>query len=349
MKRGVLLFVTVLLIVAGLVLSGCPKPTPEPTTQQTPEPTTQPATIELKAASFDPDAAPHSVILSNAIQLIEERSEGRIKIDYWPNSSLLTKKTAFEDMRIGVCDIGMHCAGWEPDRMGVVAWSSVGFLNSTIDGVWKDWREHGEFYQFQLPYWAEYNMLPLAVACMRTGDFIGHKFYITPDDFKGQVIRTTAAELEPIKLLGGEPVFMDPSEMYEALQRGTVDAVDQGPNMVIALKLYEVAKKITLTGALTGNVHIVANMDSWHKLPADMQKLIEDCFIEAMDMYYEGGSAQLEEMLNFLTEQGCEIKELTPEQKDLWIEIIEPYFDVLAEKHGDEWTRYNPIRLKLLQ
>ena len=65
----------------------------------------------------------------------------------------------------------------------------------------------------------------------------------TPSDVKGMRIRTAGAvEGETVKALGGSPVSMSSAEVYEALERGTIDGMISYPGTVISRNLQEVLK-----------------------------------------------------------------------------------------------------------
>jgi len=105
----------------------------------------------------------------------------------------------------------------------------------------------------------------------------------TPEDLKGIKIRTTPnkAHLEAFKLWGANPTPMAFTELYLALQTGTVDAQENPINNIYANRMYEVQKHLSLTGhAYTASI-IVMNLAKFNALPADQQKAIVEAAQEA--------------------------------------------------------------------
>ena len=83
-----------------------------------------------------------------------------------------------------------------------------------------------------------------------------------PDDFKGLKIRAfSKGSADTIKALGGVPVVMSSSEMYMALQRGTVDGATTGMPAAVSRKIYEVQKYMTLANYTTAQFFVQGNLD----------------------------------------------------------------------------------------
>jgi tripartite ATP-independent transporter DctP family solute receptor len=98
----------------------------------------------------------------------------------------------------------------------------------------------------------------------------------SPADLKGIKIRTTPnkAHIEAFKLWGASPTPMAFTELYLALQTGTVDAQENPVNNIFANKMYEVQKHMSMTGhAYTASI-MVASLEKFNALPADQQKAL---------------------------------------------------------------------------
>jgi len=107
----------------------------------------------------------------------------------------------------------------------------------------------------------------------------------TPQDFEGLQIRSHAASLSDfIRGMGGEPVFLGPTEIYNALDRGFVDAVPTSPLLALADRLSEVSSYMSGPIIGFGYTNNVINKDVWDRIPADLQQIITE----------EGAKAELE-------------------------------------------------------
>ena len=103
-----------------------------------------------------------------------------------------------------------------------------------------------------------------------------------PKDFQGKKILSGGSTMSfAIKSLGSSPVEIPVSDMYMAVQQGTVDGVVLALASVKPYKLEEVAKSMT-TNAHLGSASGIWAMDlaTWNKMSAANQKALNDCGLQ---------------------------------------------------------------------
>ncbi len=96
-------------------------------------------------------------------------------------------------------------------------------------------------------------------------------------DMKGLKFRVPSkTQGNAIKVLGGVPVFMPITRVYNALNTGVIDGVMTGPSTIGSFKFHEVAKYFTV-GLPIGRspFFLVMNRGVWNKLSAENKALIE--------------------------------------------------------------------------
>jgi TRAP-type transport system periplasmic protein len=116
-----------------------------------------------------------------------------------------------------------------------------------------------------------------------------------PDDLKGIKIRTTPnkAHIQAFQLWGANPVPMPFTELYLALQTGTVDAQENPINNIYANRMHEVQKYMSLTGhAYTASI-MCMNLAKFNALPPEQQKALLEAAHEA-GLYQRELNAQQE-------------------------------------------------------
>ncbi len=98
-----------------------------------------------------------------------------------------------------------------------------------------------------------------------------------PKDLQGLKIRTTPnpAHVEAFKLLGANPTPMAFTEVYLALETGTVDGQENPIGIIRSQRFNEVQKHLSLTGhAYTVSI-LAMNLDRFQKLtPAQQQAIV---------------------------------------------------------------------------
>ncbi|MCF0230093.1 MAG: TRAP transporter substrate-binding protein [Parasporobacterium sp.] len=98
------------------------------------------------------------------------------------------------------------------------------------------------------------------------------------EDMKGLKIRTMEAPIQIAiwEALGTAPTPVSFSELYLALQQGTVDAQENPLDTIGNVHLYEQQKYIYLTNHMLQFNAFVVNKDFWDGLSAEDQKIISD-------------------------------------------------------------------------
>ena len=134
---------------------------------------------------------------------------------------------------------------------------------------------------------------------------------MTPADLAGVNLRMPGTDAWQFlgKALGANPTPMAFTEVYTALQTGSVDGQDNPLPTVVDAKFYEVTSQIALTSHLVDLNYVAFSKAVWDKLSADQQATVQAAAEAAAE---SGRRAQLEKEANltsFLTEQGLEIYE----------------------------------------
>lgn len=128
----------------------------------------------------------------------------------------------------------------------------------------------------------------------------------TPGDMKGMILRmpNAPAWIDAGKSLGANVTPIAYSEVYTALQTGTVEAQDNPLPGTFAMKFYEVTKQISLTKHIIDVKLLVVTNKVWNQMTEQQQTWMRDA---AQYACAEGSKAtykQEEELLGFMKDQG---------------------------------------------
>jgi len=134
---------------------------------------------------------------------------------------------------------------------------------------------------------------------------------MTPDDLAGVNLRMPGTDAWQFlgKALGANPTPMAFTEVYTALQTGSVDGQDNPLPTVVDAKFYEVTKQIALTSHLVDLNYVAFSKAVWDQLTPEQQAIVQTAAEEAAE---SGRQAQLEKeanLVSFLTEQGLDVYE----------------------------------------
>ena len=278
--------------------------------------------IEWRLASYLPEAFPHSQSAMRAAENIAAMSGGRLSIEFFPGGAVAPATKEFDAVDVGTVELaysayhynmdkfsagGLFCiivAG--PTPLEYVTWYLVGggeeLCNRMIEG---------------------YNVVNVSVCQITRGEMFGfsNKPLTTLDDFKGLKFRTAGDWGEILTGLGASVIFLPGGEIYEAMQRGVIDAFEYGsPSLNWPLGFHEVAKYGVFPGIHAPGVlaPYMVNKDAWAELPDDLKAIVEEEWLaEAMRFLCESARDDMEAMENY-KEYGLEFLYLPEEvQKDV--------------------------------
>lgn len=146
----------------------------------------------------------------------------------------------------------------------------------------------------------------------------------SPEDMKGMKIRVTpsAVERNVMSELDAGPTTLGISEVYTAMQTGTVDGLAIPPITSVAFALGEVGKEFNMLNFQPHGSFAVVNKRMWEGLPADVrenvQKAADDAVTSTLPLYEQA----LEDALITLKEQGVQVYEPSVEEQDAFRDVI---------------------------
>jgi TRAP-type C4-dicarboxylate transport system substrate-binding protein len=125
----------------------------------------------------------------------------------------------------------------------------------------------------------EHNLIKIAEIQSATTDGIFAKKPIkTLDDFKGLKVRTAGTiPTFALKLMGASPLTIATTEILEALQRGTVDAIQTSRGWGMGFGLPDVATHVSIWSVQSVfSGMLIVNKEKFEALPKDLQKVLID-------------------------------------------------------------------------
>lgn len=166
----------------------------------------------------------------------------------------------------------------------------------------------------------------------------------TPADMQGVKLRMpdSPAWLALGSSLGGNPVPLAFTEVYTALQSGTVDAQDNPMPTDESSKFYEVAKNISLTNHVVDSVWPAINAQVWQQMgPALQKKMI--VAIDRAGTYMDKATLKREaSLLNFFAQHGVTI--VKPDIAAFQAYAQQYYLDHPQSRVGWDMTLYKKVQ-----
>jgi C4-dicarboxylate-binding protein DctP len=269
-------------------------------------------------------------------ELAEKYSDGKVKVEVYPNSTLYKDKEELEALQLGAVQM--------------LAPSNSKFGPIGIR----------EFEVFDLPYiLPDLKTLrkvtdgPLGGKLLKLLDSKGmtglaywdngfkqmsaNKKLLAPSDYKGLKFRIQSSKVleAQFRALGSIPQVMAFSEVYQALQTGVVDGQENTWSNIYTQKMHEVQKYATVTNHGYIGYVVVVNKKFWDGLPADIRTACEKAMKEATEFGNGQSAKENEEALEAIKKAGkTEIVALTPEQDEAMRKVMMPIYKDVAARVG---------------
>ena len=323
-KKKPLVILLALMLVVVPLFGACATPAPE--------------VIELSYSNFFPPTHFHSILAEEWVKEIEKRTDGRVKINYFPGGSLTPAPKVYDGVVEGISDIGMSVLAYS---MGRFPASELVDLPHAYPNGWVATKVANDFYQeFQPAEFDDAHVLyfhahgPGVV-------FTTEKPVRKMEDLKGLVIRSTGVGAKIMEALGAEGYGASQGEAYDLMAKGTIDGSLTPREVLKGWNQAEVVKYVTncCDVGYTANMFVVMNNDKWNSLPENIKTIITEVsqeWIEKHGMvwdYYDKVGIDY-----FLTFAGREVIELPSEEMAKWVEAaVDPLIDAyISEKTAME-------------
>lgn len=248
-------------------------------------------------------------------QLVEEKGDGSMKIELFPDSQLGNKSELIDGMTLGepyitLADGAFYAEYGVPD-FGIVFGP---FLFDNWDQCWT--LTESDWYADQCAQLEEKG-LKLVASNWKYGE--RHTMTTKPvekvEDLNGLKIRVPGNQIQSIgfDVLGATSTGMALDEVYQALQTGTIDGAENPLATLYGRKLQEVAKYLILDGHVKNFTTWVMSADLFNSLTPEQQELLVSTGEEAGIYNNELVDASEADYLQMMKDEGVTVTEMTDE------------------------------------
>ncbi len=150
-----------------------------------------------------------------------------------------------------------------------------------------------------------------------------------PEDLHGIKLRTPRGiwRVKMFQALGANPTPMPLSEVFVALQTGSMDGQENPLAQIVAARLHEVQSFLSLTGHVYTPAYVTVGTERWAKLPEDVRTILRDTAREMQEFAYATAERMDPELLEDLRNAGIVINE--PDQ-DAFVTASSAVYDEFA-------------------
>ncbi|MEP7064149.1 MAG: TRAP transporter substrate-binding protein DctP [Betaproteobacteria bacterium] len=263
---------------------------------------------------------------------VEKRSNGALKFEVYPNSSLVKVNTQFSAMRRGALDLSLVPISYSGGEVPEV---NIGLMPALVPSyevgaAWKT-AEVGKLFNQVVN---DKGIIIVSWIWQAGGVASRSKPLVTPDDAKGMKVRGGSREMDMMLKDAGAAVITLPSnEIYAAMQTGAMDAAMTSSTSLISFRLEEVAKALTTGRSKSYWFMFEPLMMSkvvFDKLPKAQQDVIMAVGVDMEKFAIDGAKADDIAVAGVYTKAGATVSDLDDATLRKWQAIA----------RGNAWKDY---------
>ena len=271
-------------------------------------------------------------------ELAEKYTDGKVKVEVYPNSTLYKDKEELEALQLGsVQMLAPSTAKFAP--LGVKEFEAL-----DLPWLFKDDDTYAAAMKGPVGQWLFKKLEAKGITGLAYWDNGFHMVsanrpLIKPADFQGLKIRISGSKVadQYFREVGSIPQILAFSEVYQALQTGVVDGCENTPSNYLTQKFHEVQKDITVSYHAHLQYAVIVNSKFWSGLPADIRGQLTKAMDEATDYTNSIARKENEDALAAIKASGkTTLHYLTDDQKKAWQQAMQPTYKWAKGRVGQE-------------
>jgi tripartite ATP-independent transporter DctP family solute receptor len=238
-------------------------------------------TVTLRLASALPDTDSTTVALKEAAKTIQDKTQGRVTLQIFPNGQLGTVSGTFDQLRGGSVDMVIQNPSNTAALLPEVGVFAAPYLFGSNDGAYNAWQSDAggqivadfksklglvAFPPWNFGTWQIYTSKKAINSCADMKDL---KMRVPPSP----ILSKFMAEC------GANPVQMDVSQAFLGLQTGSVNGLPLPLNTITGFNFQQIVTNASMVNFLHDVINPIISQKSWDKLSTADQKV----FTEAME------------------------------------------------------------------
>ncbi|MEX0386068.1 TRAP transporter substrate-binding protein [Spiribacter onubensis] len=268
-------------------------------------------------------------------EIVEDRTDGVVSVEIFPNAQLGDERTLLESMQIGTVDMGVITNGPVANFVEEIAVFELPFLFPSREAAYEVL--DGPVGQDLLDELERVNLKGLAYAERGFRNLTNSRGPVTePADLDGLKLRVmeNPVYVDTFRELGANAVPMAWTEALTAMQQGTIDGQENPVNVIHSFELNETQTHMTLSRHTYAPAIFVMGMPVWTELPEPVQGVIEEAAQEAAEYERQVNEEMEAEQLAELKASGMEVVE------DADLEAFRTAVGPVYEKYSDRFGDY---------
>lgn len=239
--------------------------------------------ITIRLSHVVAPQTPKGLALQRFEELVEQRSDARIQVEIYPNSTLYGDADEMQALQLGAVDMLAPSLS-KFGRIGFPEFElfDLPFVFDTYDQVRRTC--DGAVGQRLLAALARQRLVGLGYLDNGFKHMSANKPLLAPADFAGLRMRVQSSRViaQQMRALGAQPVNLSFGETRRALATGVVDGTENPVSNFWTQRMHEVQTDLSLTQHGYLGYAVVAHRDFWASLPVPDRALVQEALREAL-------------------------------------------------------------------
>ena len=271
-------------------------------------------------------------------ELAEKYTNGKVKVEVYPNSTLYKDKEEIEALQLGSVQM------LAPSTAKFAPLGAKEFEALDLPWLFKDDENYANAMKGPVGKWLFKKLESKGITGLAYWDNGFHMVsanrpLLNPADFQGLKMRISGSKIadQYFRNVGAIPQILAFSEVYQALQTGVVDGCENTASNYLTQKFHEVQKHITVSYHAHLQYAVIVNTKFWNGLPADIRTQLDKAMDEATDYTNSIARKENEDALAAIKASGkTTLHYLTDDQRKAWQAAMRPTYAWAKGRVGQE-------------
>lgn len=319
-----------LLVAGSLLFTGCGNKGGQ---QQGGDQKSAGAKFTWRLADTHPPDYPTVVGDKKFAELVNERTQGRIKIEVFPGGQLGEEKAVIEQVQLGAIELTRVNASPLSEFNKQFGALSLPYIFDNDAHLWKFLNSPAG--TKLLDDLEKSKMKGLAYYDSGARSFYGRKPLNTIDDIKGMKIRVQQSKInmDMVSALGASATPMPYGEVFSGLQTGVIDGAENNFPSFYSSNHYQAAKYMLLDRHQRTPEVLLISKSAWDKLSDEDKKIVKQAALDSVATQKEAWAKwekDSEEKLRAAGVTITDVKDVKP-----WQEAVKPVIEKYATEYKE--------------
>ncbi|MGM0562628.1 MAG: DctP family TRAP transporter solute-binding subunit [Pseudomonadota bacterium] len=292
-------------------------------------------TLRLGWPTADSETDPYAIAAHYFAEELENEAPGEFDVRFFPSNELGNETEMLEGMQLGTLEAGVITATQ-------IASISSAFQLIDLPFIFKDNEQarqvlDGEVGTMILDTLEPEGIVGLGFVEAGFRNTINNKRPVsTPDDMEGIRLRVQPFDiyLDSFEKFGADPIPMEWSEVFTAVQQGTIDGLEIPLSVIYANNFPDVTQYLSMTQHVYNAPALLLSKQTFDQLSDELKQAVQRAAETTIERQRETVGANNAEMVSRIEEAGMEVNEV--EDVAAFQDLVRPVYEDYRETIGNE-------------